>query len=467
MTFEEILAQVREQLQRERRVAYRILKRRFDLSDDDLEDLKADLIDAKRVAVDEDGKVLVWKDTLASSVQGRESEEHERSAPGQTLDPRLSDPRLDAAERRQLTMMFCDVVGSTALSEQLDPEDLREVVRTYQQVSAAVISRLEGHMAQYLGDGLLVYFGYPIAHEDDAQRAVWAALGIVEAIQKLSFQTIQLPRPLQVRVGIHTGLVVVGEIGSSEKREILALGETPNLAARMQGLAEPDTIAISAATHRLVQGFFTFRSLGSHILKGISTTMEIYQVLGESGMQSRFEVAVGRGLTPLVGREEELGLLRRRWEQAKERAGQVVLLSGEAGIGKSRLVQTLKEQVSREGTTRIEFRCSPYHQNSAFYPIIDHLQRLLQFAQDDAPQAKLAKLQQVLAYYRFPQADTLPLVTALLSLPQPEGIVSSKNSRSLAIVVFQNPPRRSRQRIGSSRLWLWLTDGMSNILPFP
>ena len=412
MTFEEILAQVREQLQREGRVAYRIFKRRFDLSDDDLEDLKADLVDAKRVAADEGGKVLVWVgDASVASSQFQ-------VASSQPLAPSTQPP---SAERRQLTVMFCDLVGSTALSEQLDPEEYREVVRAYQETCTEVIRRYEGHLAQHLGDVLLVYFGYPAAHEDDAQRAVRAALGIVEAIQKLSFPTIQLLRSLQVRIGIHTGLVVVGEIGSSEKREILAMGETPNLAARLQGLAEPDTVAISAATHRLVQGFFTFLSLGSHTLKGISATMEIYQVLGESGRQSRFEVAVGTGLTPLVGREEELGLRRRRWEQAKDGAGQVVLLSGEAGIGKSRMVQELKDQVIAEGTIRIEFRCSPYHQNSAFYPLIEHLQRLLQFAPHETARAKLAKLHQALAMYRFPQADTLPLLVALLLLPHPEG----------------------------------------------
>jgi predicted ATPase len=226
---------------------------------------------------------------------------------------------------------------------------------------------------------------------------------------------------LQVRIGIHTGLVVVGEMGGGEKREQLALGDTPNIAARVQGIAEPDTVVISAATQRLVAGLFECQDLGPQTLRGISTPLSVYRVVRESVPQSRFEVAVGRGLTPLVGREEELGLLRRRWEQAKEGAGQVVLLSGEAGIGKSRLVQTLKEQVTAEGATRIEFRCSPYHQNSAFYPIIEHLQRLLQFAPHDSPQTKLAKLQQTLAMYRFPQADTLPLLAALLSLPHPEG----------------------------------------------
>src|SRR5262245_31569079 len=257
------------------------------------------------------------------------------------------------AERRQLTVLFCDLVDSTALSERLDPEDLREVVRAYQQTSTAIIDRYEGHIAQHLGDGLLVYFGYPAAHEDDAQRAVRTALGIVAAIQQLSFPTITLPHPVQVRIGIHTGLVVVGEIGSSAKREMLALGETPNLAARLQGLAEPDTVVISTATHRLIEGLFDCRDLGTHSVKGVSTLLQVYQVVGKSAVRSRLEAAATRGLTPLVGREEEVGLLRKRWEQAKSGEGQVVLLSGEAGIGKSRLVQTLKEQASAEGATRI------------------------------------------------------------------------------------------------------------------
>src|SRR5229473_6776356 len=219
--------------------------------------------------------------------------------------------------------------------------------------------------------------------------------------------------PLQVRIGIHTGLVVVGEIGGGEKRELLALGETPNIAARLQGLTEPDTVVISATTHRLVEGFFTYRDLGSHTLKGISTPLEVYQALRESGVQSRFEVAVSGGLTPLVGREQEVGLLVERWERAKEGEGQVVLLSGEAGIGKSRLVQELKEQVAREGYTRIEFRCSPYYQNTAWYPVIEHLQRMLQLQREDTPQTKLEKLTGVLARYRFSQADTVPLLAAL------------------------------------------------------
>jgi class 3 adenylate cyclase/predicted ATPase len=351
--------------------------------------------------------------------------------PGQPpAHPAVPAPQLTArgtseAERRQLTVMFCDLVGSTALSEQLDPEELREVVQAYQATCTSLIRRYDGHVAQHLGDGLLVYFGYPQAHEDDAQRAVRAGLEILAGLSPLNAQlspTIRarLPHPVQVRIGVHTGLVVVGEIGSTDKREVLALGETPNIAARVQSLAEPDTVVLSAATQGLVTGLFECQELGPQTLKGISTPQSVYRVVHESAARSRFEVAVRTGLTPLVGREEELGLLRRHWEQAQAGEGHVVLLSGEPGIGKSRLMQTLKEQASAEGATCIEFRCSPYHQNSAFYPILDHLQRLLQFAPHEPYQAKLTKLQQALAAYRFPQVDTLPLLAALLSLPHPE-----------------------------------------------
>jgi class 3 adenylate cyclase len=451
MTFDEVLGKVQELLQREQRVSYRGLKRRFDLDDEYLEDLKEELIGAKRLATDEDGRFLVWtgNTTVVSSQLS--------VASSQPPTPSTQHP----TERRQLTVLFCDLVGSTALSERLDPEELREVVRAYQKTCTEVIRRYDGHIAQHLGDGLLVYFGYPVAHEDDAQRAVRAGLEIIEALcaqvpsprQGVSSsspspfqgegspsgaragegsviaQSQDSPHPpplpkgergLKVRIGVHTGLVVIGDIGSDEKHEILALGETPNIAARLQGLAEPSTVVISAVTHRLVRGLFECQDLGPQTLKGISIPLSTYRVVGESERQSRFEVAVSTGLTPLVGREEELGLLRRLWTQAKDGAGQVVLLSGEAGIGKSRLMQELKTHVLAEEATRIEFRCSPYHQNSAFHPIIEHLQRPLQFTREDTPQAKLAKLQHALAAYRFPQADTLPLLAALLSLPHPE-----------------------------------------------
>jgi len=347
-----------------------------------------------------------------------EDEKGQRKAKDSGL--RTPDSGLTAGERRQLTVMFCDLVGSTALSTQLDPEELREVVRGYQRTSAAVIERFSGHIAQYLGDGLLVYFGYPVAHEDDAVRAVRAGLEIVTVLQH---QTVGATgrSPLQVRIGIHTGLVVVGEMGGGNRQEQLALGETPNIAARIQGQATPDEVVISAATYRLVEGLFEYEDRGRPELKGVSVPLTLYRVVRESEAHSRFQVVVRKGLTPLIGREHEYGLLQERWARVKEREGQVVLLSGEPGIGKSRLVEALKETVEHEGAACLELRCSPYAQNSALAPVIEHLQRVLGFQSDDNPEEKLRKLI-VGATGRLPlQAEAIPLLTALLSLPHPEG----------------------------------------------
>ena len=265
--------------------------------------------------------------------------------------------------------MFCDLVDSTALSSRLDPEDLREVVRAYQTTCEAVIQRYGGHIAQYLGDGLLVYFGYPQAHEDDAHRAVRAGLGILEALVALNARL--EPRTgvrLAVRLGIHTGLVVVGEMGGGSRQEQLALGETPNLAARIQGLAAPDALLISAATYRLVQGYFACQDLGTHTLKGLATPLQVYRILEDSTAQSRLDVMGATSFTPLVGRDAELTLLVERWAQSQDGVGQVVLLSGEAGIGKSRLVEALRERLGSEGTTGIVFRCSPYYHEQCPLP---------------------------------------------------------------------------------------------------
>ncbi len=404
MTFDEILAQACNLLQREGRVSYRALKRRLALNDEDLEDLKAELTDAKRLAIDEEGKVLVWVGGTAKqeSENRRTGEPEKRQTTASDARREMLDPRREAGERRQLTVMFCDLVGSTPLAERLDPEDLREVVRAYQETCTAVIHRFDGYIARYVGDALLVYFGYPAAHEDDAQRAVHAGLEIVRGMQELNTQTAGVRLrpgssadhvPLQVRIGIHTGLVVVGELGGRDYREAMALGETPNIAARLQGLAAPDTVVISAATSRLVEGLFTCRALGPQTLKGVSTPIEVYHVLGESGIQNRFEAAVSSGLTPLVGREQEVRLLLERWDRAKKGSGQVVMLNGEPGIGKSRLLQVLKERVVSEATTQLECRCSPYYQNSALYPVTDLLQRALGFTWEDSSDEKLEKLE--------------------------------------------------------------------------
>jgi class 3 adenylate cyclase len=427
MTFDEILVQVVDLLQRQGRVSYRALKRRFALDDDYIEDLKAELIKAQRLAVDEDGEVLVWTGIpgtappLSPKLPQREQPQppHEDRST-QTVSP-SAEPRAPEAERRHLTVLFCDLVDSTALASQLDPEELREVVRAYQQAGAEVIGRFEGHIAQYLGDGLLVYFGYPQAHEDDAPRAVRTGLGIVEAMGRLNAR-LQRDKgvSLAVRLGIHTGLVVVGEMGGGVRHVQLALGETPNLAARLQGLAEPDTVVISGATYRLVQGLFVCQALGVQTLKGVPQPVAVYRVLGESEAHGRLEAAGPSGLTPLVGREQEVGLLVERWQQAKEGLGQVVLLSGEAGIGKSRLVQVVKERVAGEPHPRWECRCSPYHQNSALYPVIDLMQRMLQLQREDSPEARLDKLESALAPYDVSLAEVVPLFASLLSIPLPD-----------------------------------------------
>jgi class 3 adenylate cyclase len=439
MTFEEVLAQIIEVLQREKRISYRALKRRFALDDTYLDDLKEELIYAKRLALDEDSRVLVWSDDAEASLRPNlpASPPMSPSIPLAAHATQTDSPptplQPSVAERRQLTVLFCDLVDSTALAGRLDPEDLREVVRAYQQTCATVIQRFEGHIAQYLGDGLLVYFGYPQAHEDDAQRAVQTGLGIVEAIGALNTGLEQDKElRLAVRVGIHTGLVVVGEIGGAgrqegpsgpaptQSRQQLALGETPNIAARLQGLAQPDTVVISERTAHLVEGYFTCQLLGAQAIKGLAQSLQVSRVLHASAAQSRLDVAVTRGLTPLVGRAAEVALLQERWAQVKDGMGQVVVLSGEAGIGKSRLVQVLKEHVAGETHTRWECRCSPYYQHTALYPIIDLWQRALRWQPEDTAEEKLVKLEHMLRQSRLPLEETMPFWAALLSVPLPE-----------------------------------------------
>jgi class 3 adenylate cyclase/predicted ATPase len=430
MDYDAVLAQAIAFLQREQRLSYRVLKRRLQLDDETLEDLKEDLIYAKQLARDEDGHVLVWTGgagtpmpPMVTPAQSPQPPAHEADQTAYVTSP-SAEPRTPEAERRHLTVLFCDLVDSTVLASQLDPEEWREVVRAYQETCAKVIARFEGHIAQYLGDGLLVYFGYPQAHEDDAQRAVRAGLAMVEAIAQLNARlTRERGVELAVRLGVHTGLVVVGEIGGGARHEQLALGETPNVAARLQGLAAPNTVVISAAMLPLLGGFFAYQSLGTPLLKGVAQSLEVYQVLYEHMARSRLEAAGRTGLTPLVGREAEVVLLRERWAQVREGFGQVVLLSGEAGIGKSRLVEVLKEQVAAEPQAWLTpCQCSPYYQHTALYPVIDVLERVaLRFEREESSPQKLNKLEGFLVQYGLPLAETVPLFTALLSLPLAEG----------------------------------------------
>lgn len=323
------------------------------------------------------------------------------------------------AERRQLTVMFCDLVDSTALSVMLDPEDLREVIRRYQNTCNKVIRRFGGHVAQYLGDGLLVYFGYPHAHEDDAQRAVRTGLAIVEAVSHLnpSLQE-QLKVELSVRVGIHTGLVVTGAVGEGSTREKLAIGETPNIAARLQGEAKPNTVLVSAATYRLIADFFACHELENLVLKGFSKPMDACQIDQLSTARNRLD-PLTKGLTPIVGREQETNLLFERWQWIKQGMGQVVHIYGDAGMGKSRLVNILEEHVAQDPLAWLTpCQCSAYHQNSAFYPVIDLLERFaLQFEPGDDQTDKLNRLEGFFVQYGIELHEVVPVFCDLLSVP--------------------------------------------------
>ena len=321
-------------------------------------------------------------------------------------------PPRDTAERRQVTVMFSDLVGSTALSARMDPEDLREVIAAYQKCVAEAVRRFGGFVAKYMGDGVLVYFGYPEAHEDDADRAVRAALELIAAVTALN-----APVALQTRVGIATGLVVVGDlVGSGDAQERGIVGETPNLAARLQDVAKPNTVAIAEGTRKLLGNLFELEDLGAKELKGISGPVRAWATLRPASVEGRFEAMHASGLTDLVGREEELDLLLRRWSKAKSSGGQVVLLSGEAGIGKSRLTAALLERLAAEPHTRLRYFCSPQHINSAFYPIISQMERTAGFAHDDTAQAKLDKLDNLLAQSSTPRED-VALFAEMLSLP--------------------------------------------------
>ena len=296
------------------------------------------------------------------------------------------------AERRQLTVMFCDLVGSTSLSSRLDPEDLREVIAAYHRAVAEIVAGFDGFVAKYMGDGVLVYFGYPRAHEDDAERAVRAGLSSIDAVGRLDVKSAKL----QARVGIATGLVVVGDlIGEGSAQEQSVVGETPNLAARLQALATPASLVIAASTRQQIGELFELEDLGPQQLAGFAEPQRAWRVLGESGEVSRFE-ALRSGETPLVGREEEIELLIRRWQQAKSGEGRVVLISGEPGIGKSRLTAELSQRIESEPHTRLRYFCSPYHQDSALYPFIVQLERAAGFARDDTVVEKLGKLRELL-----------------------------------------------------------------------
>jgi class 3 adenylate cyclase len=335
----------------------------------------------------------------------------ERAAVAPSPTPAEPKPQ-DAAERRQVTVMFADLVGSTALSARMDPEDLREVISAYQKCVAKTVQRFGGFVAKYMGDGVLLYFGYPQAHEDDAERAVRAGLELIKAMCGLKPSA-----PLQTRVGIATGLVVVGDlIGSGAAQEQTVVGETPNLAARLQGIAEPNTVAVAESTRNLLGNLFDLEDLGRKDLKGMGDPVRAWAVLRSASVESRFDALHASGLTKLVGREEELEILLRRWSRARSGEGQVAILSGEAGIGKSRLTAELLERLATEPHTRLRYFCSTQRTDSALYPVINQMERAAGLAHDDSAQTKLEKLDAVLAQTKTSRQDAA-LFAEMLSLP--------------------------------------------------
>ena len=319
-------------------------------------------------------------------------------------------------ERRQITVMFCDLVGSTALGARLDPEDLREVIAAYHRCVTGAVIRYGGFVARYMGDGVLVYFGYPTAHETDAEHAVRAGLSVIEAIAGLATMA-GPPGTLATRVGIATGLVVVGDlIGAGASREEAVVGDTPNLANRLQTLAEQNTVLIADSTQRLTVGLFEYRALSAITVRGYDTPIQAWQVLREAAIDSRFEALRTGARIPLFGRDEELSLLLRRWEQARTGEGRVVLLSGEAGIGKSRLSAALDEGLRNEPHLRLRWFCAPHYQDTALHPVISNFVRHAGFERDDSAATRLAKLEALLAHAACP-ADDVAVIGDLLSLP--------------------------------------------------
>jgi class 3 adenylate cyclase/predicted ATPase len=363
-----------------------------------------------------------------------------------------TEPALrDEAERRHLTVMICDLVGSTALSARLDPEDMRAVIDAYHAACARITRSYDGFLAEFRGDGILAYFGYPVAHEDDAERTVRAALDIIAAVARLETLAAE---PLAVRIGIATGVVVIGDLSrEGGLREHAVVGDTPNLAARLQALAAPGTVVVAASTRRLLGDLFHLRDLGRHELKGIAEPVAAWAVEGVSDSESRFEAVRAAALTDLIGREDEIDFLMERQRLAWKGEGQVVLISGEPGIGKSRLAAALAEHIASEPHTRLRYQCSPYHTNSALHPFITQLERAAGFKADDTSEQRLDKLEALLAMGASRIEGVAPLFASLLSIPfgerYPPLVLSptQQRRRTLAALLDQFEGLARRQSI--------------------
>jgi class 3 adenylate cyclase/tetratricopeptide (TPR) repeat protein len=386
-------------------VSYRALRRQFDVDDAYIDDIRSELVDVLKLAVDEGGQILAWAGPSTRRADDS-PDERGREPTSRVVDPRpaaeatpaaAAAPRREA-ERRHLTVMFCDLVDSTPLAERLDPEELAEVFALWQVACNEAIAEHGGHVADYRGDGVFVYFGYPSAHEDGPHRAIRAALGLLRLLTDLNTRLQErYATTLSVRIGIHTGLVMLSDLGGRFQRDQFALGETPNIAARLQALAEPNQIIVSGAVCNIVRGFFDLEDLGERTLKGVSRAVAIYRVLGTTGVTDRLQAASEEGHTPFIARGAELAALQLRWRLSVEGRGQAVLLTGEAGIGKSRLVQKIIGVAEDDTDQRIVFRCSAYHGASALHPVIEYVERYLQIERDETVMARFAKLRQSLA----------------------------------------------------------------------
>jgi class 3 adenylate cyclase len=411
-----------EQAFRENEIAAEILPK---LTADDLKDIGVTIVGHRRKFLE--AIVALARPALSQRVTSE--------APPTT--------RPSAAERRQLTVMFVDLVDSTALSAALDPEEMGAAIRVYQNAVAGEILRFEGHIAKFMGDGVLAYFGWPQAHEDDAERAVPAALALVRTVGALEAGG----RRLAARIGIATGLVVVGErVGEGEAQERAVVGETPNLAARLQGLAAPGSVVISQATRRLVGSLFQLTDLGPTRIKGFPDPVAAFVVEGEGSVDGRFEALHGQRVTPLIGRENELAMLLERWSWAKDGDGQVVLIAGEAGIGKSRLMHALREKLAGEPHFALSYFCSAYHTNSALHPVVAQLERAAGFASHDKPEERLAKLEALLAQGAEQLDEAAPLVGALLGVPTNERYPRPELQRTAAETAHLRGPARAAGR---------------------
>ncbi len=393
-----------EQAFRDNAISIEILSK---LTADDLKDIGVTVVGHRRALLEAIASLQIGPE-LASIAAAPTTGTRAPPAAPQTASP-------TQAERRQLTVMFVDLVGSTALAHRLDPEEMGEILHAYQDAVAGMVGRFEGHVAKFMGDGVLAYFGWPRAQEDAAERAVRAGLAIVKAVAEL---TAPIGSALVTRIGIATGLVVVGDlVGKGAAQEEAVVGETPNLAARLQQLAPPGSVVISDPTRRLIGGLFEVQEVAASSLKGFPDPLRAHRVLGESQAEGKFEALHGADLAPLVGRTQELALVLERWERAKGGEGQVVLLTGEPGIGKSRLLRALREDLEADAYLPLSQYCSPFHQTSALHPVIDLLERAAQFARDDAPSQKLDKLEALLAQATADVIGAAPLIAALLAIP--------------------------------------------------